>query len=45
MGQRLGLRDDDRADPDVLAYLEAENAWFEQVMKPTEPLQEALDVE
>ena len=24
------------------AYLEAENAWADAVMKPTEPLQEAL---
>src|SRR5262245_34124417 len=29
-------------DPKVLEYLESENAYTEQVMKPTEPLQEAL---
>ncbi|KAA9129809.1 S9 family peptidase [Marinihelvus fidelis] len=36
------LRDDDRADPEMLAYLEKENAWFEQEMAHTKPLQEAL---
>lgn len=36
------LRDDDRTDPEVLAYLEAENAYFEQVMEPTRKLQTAL---
>ncbi len=34
------LRDKD--DPDVLAYLQAENAYTAAVMKPTEALQEAL---
>ncbi len=29
-------------DPDVLGYLEAENAYFEQVMAPLNPLTEAL---
>jgi len=32
----------DRANPEVMAYLEAENAWTEAVMKPTEALQKAL---
>jgi oligopeptidase B len=32
----------DRSDPDVLAYIEAENAYTEAVMKPTEGLQQAL---
>lgn len=36
------LRDDERTDPDVLAYLEAENAWFEKAMAHTAALQETL---
>ncbi len=36
------LRDDDRADPDVLAYLEHENAWFEQELAHTAELQNTL---
>jgi protease II len=32
----------DRADPDVIPYLEAENRYTEEVMSPTKPLQEAL---
>jgi oligopeptidase B len=32
----------DKANPEVAAYLEAENAYADAVMKPTEPLQEAL---
>ena len=32
----------DKADPAVLAYLEAENAYADAVMEPTKPLQEAL---
>lgn len=46
------LHDDERVDfyfwlrnrdnPDVLAYLEAENAYTEAVMQPTEPLQTML---
>jgi oligopeptidase B len=32
----------DRTDPTVTAYLEAENAYTEQVMQPTEELQERL---
>jgi oligopeptidase B len=31
-----------RDDPEVVAYLQAENAYLEAVMKPTEPLQEKL---
>jgi len=36
------LRDDSRSDPEVLAYLEEENAWFDRVMEPTKELQESL---
>jgi oligopeptidase B len=36
------LRDDERSDPDVLAYLEAENAWFDQSMEHTQEMQETL---
>jgi oligopeptidase B len=36
------LRDDARKDPEVLAYLEAENQYFETVTKPTAPLQATL---
>ena len=32
----------DRSNPAVLEYLEAENAWTEAVMRPTEALQEQL---
>lgn len=32
----------DRADPDAIAYLNAENAYCEAIMKPTEPLQSKL---
>src|SRR5204862_4056177 len=32
----------DKQNPDVAAYLEAENAYADSVMKGTEPLQEAL---
>jgi oligopeptidase B len=32
----------DRSDPDVIAYLEAENQYTGQVMAPTKPLQDAL---
>jgi oligopeptidase B len=32
----------DREDPDVIAYLEAENAYTQQVLAPLEPLQERL---
>src|ERR1700719_196151 len=34
------LREKD--DPEVIAYLEAENGYAAAVMKPTEPLQEVL---
>ena len=36
------LRDDTRTDPEVLAYLEKENAYFDAVMKPNEALQDAM---
>ncbi len=32
----------DRKDPDVLKYLEAENAYTEEIMKPTRDFQESL---
>ncbi|MGD0131449.1 MAG: S9 family peptidase [Bryobacteraceae bacterium] len=32
----------DRSDPDVISYLEAENAYTADVMAPTKPLQETL---
>ena len=32
----------DKANPEVKAYLESENAYTDAVMKPTEPLQKAL---
>src|SRR3954467_6610626 len=31
-----------RDDPEVIAYLEAENRYTEAIMRPTEPLQERL---
>ncbi len=36
------LRDDQRARPEVIAYLEAENAHADAVMAPLKPLQDAL---
>jgi oligopeptidase B len=36
------LRDDERKDPEMLAYLEAENAWFEQETAHTAALKETL---
>lgn len=36
------LRDMDRKDPEVLAYLEAENAYTQHAMAHTKPLQETL---
>ena len=36
------LRDDKREDPAMLAYLEAENAYADQVMAPLRPVQEQL---
>jgi len=36
------IRDDDRKDPDVLAYLNEENAYTEALMEDTKELQEEL---
>ena len=36
------LRDDKREDPAMLAYLEAENAYADQVMAPLRPVQDRL---
>ncbi|MEE4292997.1 MAG: S9 family peptidase [Xanthomonadales bacterium] len=36
------LRDDSRSDPDMLAYLEAENSYFDAAMKRTGKLQKTL---
>ncbi|HXV75837.1 MAG TPA: S9 family peptidase, partial [Candidatus Polarisedimenticolaceae bacterium] len=36
------LRDDSREDPEVLAYLEAENAYTEAMMRPVESLRRRL---
>ena len=36
------LRDDDRKDPDVIAHLNAENAYTKSVLADTEALQESL---
>jgi oligopeptidase B len=36
------LRDDERKDPDVLAYLNAENAYKEAMLRHTEPLERKL---
>jgi oligopeptidase B len=36
------IRDDARKNPDVIAYLDAENKYTEAVMKPLEPLVEKL---
>ena len=36
------LRDDARTDPDVLAYLEAENRWYEAYAQRYAPLRETL---
>lgn len=36
------LRDDSRENPEVLAYLEAENAYAEAMLAPVEPLQDRL---
>lgn len=36
------LRDDTRTSSDVLAYLKAENDWFDRHMEPLAPLTEAL---
>jgi oligopeptidase B len=39
------LRDDAREDPEVLAYLEAENAWKAEVMAPQQTAVDALYAE
>ena len=39
------LRDDKREDKEMLAYLQAENAYVDKVMAPLKPLQEALYAE
>lgn len=36
------LRDDERTNPDMLAYLKAENAYVDQQMASLKPLQEAI---
>lgn len=36
------LRDDKRSNPEMLAYLNAENAYADTVLAPNRPLQEAL---
>ena len=36
------LRDDDRANSDVLSYLQAENAYTEQALLPHQALRETL---
>ena len=36
------LRDDTRKNPDMLAYLKAENAYADAVLAPTKPLQDKL---
>jgi oligopeptidase B len=36
------LRDDERSDPDVIAYLEAENGFFDEAMAHTEEMQSTL---
>ena len=36
------LRDDSRQDPEMLAYLEAENAYIDAIMEPTQAFQEVL---
>jgi oligopeptidase B len=39
------LRDDERRDPEVLAYLESENAYKERALAPARPLREKLYAE
>ncbi len=39
------LRDDERRDPEVLAYLDAENAYKERMLAPVAPLREKLYTE
>ena len=42
MDEYYWLRDDSRENPDVLAYLNAENAYTDAVMAPLEPLRARL---
>ena len=39
------LRDDSRKDPDMLGYLNAENAYADAVLAPTKPLQDKIYAE
>jgi len=39
------LRDDERTDPDVIGYLDAENAYADAVLAPLAPLKETLYAE
>jgi oligopeptidase B len=39
------MRDPSLLDPDIRAYLEAENAYAQATLAPTEPLQDALFAE
>jgi oligopeptidase B len=39
------LRDDDRTDPEVLAYLRAENAYHAQHLAPVKPLEDKIYAE
>ena len=39
------LRDDSRANPDVIAYLNAENAYTDAQLAPTKPLQDTVYTE
>ena len=39
------LRDDDREDPEILAHLEAENAYTESVLAPVASLKDELFAE
>lgn len=36
------LRDDTRKDPQVIAYLEEENAYFDKIMEPVAAMQESM---
>jgi len=39
------LRDDTRTDPEVIAYLEEENAYFDKVMQPVAAIRDAMFAE
>jgi oligopeptidase B len=39
------LRDDERTDPEVLAYLNAENAYHAQHLAPVKPLEDKINAE